>query len=81
MALIKAPLPNKDDVYDPSDYNTDHEKGWNVMAIDENTGLLAPTGQKSLYGNTNMLGAEADWEPLKWDATKNGQVDIRLFYG
>merc|ERR1711912_129201 len=28
-----------------------------------------------------MLDKKSNWESLKWDATKNGQIDIRLFYG
>jgi sodium/potassium-transporting ATPase subunit alpha len=31
-------------------------------------------------GNTNWAAPEEDWKILAWDKTKNGKIDIRLFY-
>jgi len=71
MALLKAPLPMPTDIYDPND----------VAEITEANPYGYTNDGTSLYGNTNMKDPEENWMPLKWDATKNGKVDIRLFYG
>jgi len=67
LALIEAPLPADDDVYDPTDF----VKG---PCVNDAT-------KTCLYGNSNWNQDPAEFEPLKWDQTKNGRVDVRMYYG
>jgi len=76
LALIKNPMPKATDVYNPDDFNPDgvDSKAVDIIVDGEVVG-------RSLYGNTNLNDPEENWTPLSWDATKNGKVDVRLFYG
>jgi len=72
-------MPLATDVYDPADFATGNADGSKINWTYGADGLKA---SGSLYGNTNMMDTDEDnWKFLKWDATKNGKVDVRMFYG
>jgi sodium/potassium-transporting ATPase subunit alpha len=85
LALIRNPMPDATDVYDPNDYNPNVEGGYNDI-LDANGVKIG----RSLYGHTNQIdpdetddkenGEYEHWSSLSWDGTKNGQLDVRLFY-
>lgn len=80
MALLQGPLPNPTDIYDPTDVaeKTDANPFGQVIVKSTDGSTII---SKSLYGHTNQDAPEADWTSLKWDATRNAKVDIRMFYG
>jgi sodium/potassium-transporting ATPase subunit alpha len=76
LALLESPMPKPTDVYDPLDFSAGG--GSKATVVNDSNGDPL---YSSLYGNTNMLEPEADWGSLRWDATRNGKVDVRMFYG
>jgi len=81
LALLKGPLPLPTDVYDPNDITTKTEDNpFGMTTITKNA--AGEITEKSLYGNTNQMNVTGAIDTfLKWDATRNARVDIRMFYG